>query len=109
MRDMDAPPMKRPNRVGSPYIDNDAVDTFGSPGCVVALENVNFRADIDDILAFFEGFDVSTEDVIRRFDENGKPTGDARVSFKSPEDALKSVDVLNNKPMLGRPVRMSVI
>ncbi|KAF6202128.1 hypothetical protein GE061_004526 [Apolygus lucorum] len=91
------------------FIDNESVDSFGQPGCVVAMENVNFRADIDDILLFFSEFDITNEEVIRRFDDSGRPTGDARVAFKTPMEAIRAVDALNHKPLLGRPVNMFVL
>uniref|UniRef100_A0A0A9XJG3 RNA-binding protein 12 n=1 Tax=Lygus hesperus TaxID=30085 RepID=A0A0A9XJG3_LYGHE len=116
MQDNMGPPMGRnmhmqDNQLAavSTFIDNESVDSFGQPGCVVAMENVNFRADIDDILQFFSEFDIGNEEVIRRFDDSGRPTGDARVSFKSPKEAARAVEPMNHKPLLGRPVNMFVL
>ncbi|CAA9998878.1 unnamed protein product [Nesidiocoris tenuis] len=73
------------------------------------MENVNFKADIDDILQFFSGFDIDTEDVIRRFDDLGRPTGDARVCFKSPEEARRALDSRNFQMMCGRSVKLNFV
>ena len=72
--------------------DHDpALDDFGAPGCVVSMENVPFRATIDDIMDFFSEFELTQDDVIRRYNERGQPTGDARVAFRTPFDAQRAV------------------
>lgn len=72
--------------------DNVGVDGFGAPGCVVSMENVPFRAGVEEILEFFRGFDIPRENVIRRFNDQGNPTGDAKVAFSSPQDAKRAVE-----------------
>lgn len=85
------------------------VNSFGKPGCVVALENVPFRAEVQDIIDFFGRYFISRDNVIRRFDENGKPTGDARVCFNSPEDANHAIRTLNQKVIFNRQIFLSLV
>lgn len=61
------------------------------PGCTVLMENVPYKAGLDEILEFFEGFDIRTDNVLRRFNDNGTPSGEAKVYFNSPEEALQAV------------------
>lgn len=83
---------------------------FGRPQCVVALENVPFRATSFDIVKFFGwSYKLTEDDIMRRFNERGQQTGDARVCFKSPEDAMKAVRFMNNKSLNGRPIRMKIL
>lgn len=91
------------------HIESENVNRFGKPGCVLALENVPFRADIDDILNFFKDYFISKENVIRRFDENGKPTGDARVCFNTPEDTNRALKTLNNNTIFNRQIYLSFV
>jgi RNA recognition motif-containing protein len=85
------------------------IEGFGKPGCVVALENIPFRADIDEILEFFADFDVSRESVIRRFNDKGMATGDARVAFINPSEAQRAVRELRFHKIRGRPIYLSLL
>lgn len=88
---------------------NTGPDGFGQPGCVVALDNVPYRADVQGIVDFFEGFDLHSQNVIRRFNDFGKPTGEARVNLRNPQEAARAVRVLQNKPIYNRPVRLTLL
>lgn len=88
---------------------NTGPDGFGQPGCVVALDNVPYRADVQEIVEFFEGFDLVSQNVIRRFNDFGKPTGEARVNLRNPQEAVRAVRVLQNKPIFNRPVRLTLL
>jgi len=88
---------------------NTGPDGFGQPGCVVALDNVPSRADVQQIVDFFEGFELHSQNVIRRFNDFGKPTGEARVNLRNPQDAARAVRVLQNKPIFNRPVRLTLL
>lgn len=89
--------------------DGSPTPGFGAPGCVVALANVPRKAIIADILDFFRGFQVNEKCVIRRFGQNGEPTGDARVAFPSPDEAELAVRSLQNEYLLNRRVMLSII
>ena len=85
------------------------VEGFGKPGCVVALENIPFRADIDEILEFFSDYEISRENVIRRFNDKGMATGDARVAFNNPSEAQRAVRELRFRKIRGRPIYLSML
>lgn len=100
-----APRMRGPG-LGPPNIGPDG---FGQPGCVVALDNVPYRADVQEIVDFFDGFDLNIQNVIRRFNDFGKPTGEARVNLRNPQEAMRAVRMLQNKPIYNRPVRLTLL
>lgn len=77
---------------------------FGSPGCVLMLSNLCYRASIDDVLGEFREFDLSPDQIIRRFNDMGQPTGNACINFNSPEDADLALDKYNSIKIMNRPV-----
>lgn len=90
--------------------DHDpALDDFGAPGCVVSMENVPFRASIDDIMGFFSEFELTQDDVIRRYNERGQPTGDARVAFRTPFDAQRAVKTRHMDMIHDRRISLCVL
>ncbi|KAF7988388.1 hypothetical protein HCN44_000961 [Aphidius gifuensis] len=86
----------------------DCVEGFGKPGCVLSLENVPFKADIDEIIEFFRDFDVKRENVIRRYNEKGMPTGDARVAFSSPSEAQRALRELRHCKVRERTIYLKM-
>lgn len=78
-------------------------------GCVVALQNVPYKAKMNDILDFFSDFTLKPDNIIRRFNNDGLPTGDARVCFNSPIDARKAVEQKNNCRIMNRSVQLSIL
>ncbi|XP_012286712.1 uncharacterized protein LOC105703137 [Orussus abietinus] len=84
------------------------VEGFGKPGCVLSLENVPFKADIDEIIDFFGDFDVKRENVIRRYNDKGMPTGDAKVAFASPGEAQRALRELRHCKMRERTIYMKI-
>lgn len=84
-------------------------ERFNRPGCVLELENVPYKAQLSDILNFFQGFDVKSDDIIRRFNDNGQPTGDARVAFDSPEAARKAFDARKRKQIFNRTIYLNIL
>ncbi|XP_072934203.1 uncharacterized protein [Epargyreus clarus] len=89
--------------------EDPALEDFGAPGCVVSMENVPFRATIDDILAFFSEFELSQDDVIRRYNERGQPTGDARVAFRAAFDAQRAVQTCHLNMIHDRRIHLNVL
>lgn len=90
--------------------DHDpALDDFGAPGCVVSMENVPFRASIDDIMDFFSDFELTQDDVIRRYNERGQPTGDARVAFRTPFDAQRAVKTRHMDMIHDRRISLCIL
>ena len=91
------PPMDMPSRSVEP-------DNFGMPGCVVSLGNLPYEASTDDIIEFFaDRIKITQEQIIRRFTDTGRATGDARVCFASREEAEKAC-TLNRSVLKGRDV-----
>lgn len=86
-----------------------ALEDFGAPGCVVSMENVPFRASIDDIMHFFSEFELTTDDVIRRYNERGQPTGDARVAFRTPFDAQRAVKTRHMDTIHDRRISLTIL
>ncbi|XP_034946989.1 hybrid signal transduction histidine kinase A [Chelonus insularis] len=87
----------------------DHVEGFGKPGCVLSLENVPFKADINEIIDFFRDFDIKRENVIRRYNDRGMPTGDARVAFPSPSEAQRALRELRNHKVRDRTIYMKLV
>lgn len=100
----------RGGRMGGPSrFDSAPVDVTGPSGCVVALENVPFKAHVDEILDLFIDFEVEQDNVLRRFNEQGVPTGSARVTFNSPEEARRAVNECNRRKIRDRSVFLHVL
>uniref|UniRef100_A0A1B0CSL0 Putative dual specificity protein kinase spla n=1 Tax=Lutzomyia longipalpis TaxID=7200 RepID=A0A1B0CSL0_LUTLO len=78
-------------------------------GCIVAAENLPYRATYDDILEFFRGFDLTPTDIMRRFNDKGQATGDARIRFVNPGEAMRAVETRNQMRMMGRPVYLNLL
>ncbi|XP_050677565.1 uncharacterized protein LOC126974170 [Leptidea sinapis] len=102
------------NGLNQPLQNNEeeqdpALEDFGAPGCVVSMENVPYRASVDDIMNFFGDFELTQDDVIRRYNEQGKPTGDARVAFRTPFDAQRAVKTRNMNILFDRRVALNVM
>lgn len=77
---------------------------FGSPGCVLMLSNLCYRASVEDILDEFREFDLRPDQIIRRFNDMGQPTGNACVNFNSPQDADMAIEKYNSIKIMNRPV-----
>lgn len=95
------PPVAPPSQGGH-------VEGFGKPGCVLSLENVPFKAEIDEIIEFFGDFNLLRENVIRRYNDKGMPTGDAKVAFSSPSEARRAYEELRNCKIRDRTIFMKL-
>jgi RNA recognition motif-containing protein len=93
---------------GPPSGEN-SVDNFGKPGCVLEITNVPFQADIDEVLGFFSEFELTRQNVIRRFNDMGKPTGDVRVAFNTPQDAQMALSTKFNKKIRDRQIYLNLL
>lgn len=90
-------------------INNMPNNNRNTMGCIVSLRNVPFQANIVDILQFFSVFQLSANDVIRRYRDDGSPTGDARVCFKSMMDARRAVEQYHNSRIMNRNIQLSLL
>lgn len=86
-----------------------ALEDFGAPGCVVSMENVPFRATVDELMSFFSEFELTQDDVIRRYNERGQPTGDARVAFRTPFDAQRAVKTRHMDTIHDRRINLTIL
>jgi len=68
------------------------------------MSNLCYRAAIDDILDEFREFDLRPDQIIRRFNDMGQPTGNACINFNSPEDADMAIEKYNSVKILDRPI-----
>uniref|UniRef100_A0A131Z243 RNA-binding protein n=1 Tax=Rhipicephalus appendiculatus TaxID=34631 RepID=A0A131Z243_RHIAP len=85
------------------------MENFGKPRCVITATNIPFRAGAEDIINFFQGFELTKEDVMRRFSDRGDVTGDARIAFRTPRDAQEAFEKFNNRLMLGRVITLAIL
>lgn len=100
------PPMM-PNRMMGHHPMNQGM--MGPHGCTLAMENVPFKAGIDEILDFFGNFEVSHQNVLRRYNDNGTPTGDARVTFNSPAEARRAFEECKFKKIRDRTIYLRIM
>ncbi|XP_037813263.1 probable WRKY transcription factor protein 1 [Lucilia sericata] len=84
-------------------------EQFTRQGCVLSLENVPYKAQLSDILNFFQGYDLTPDDIIRRYNDDGSPTGDARVAFMSPDQARSAFESRKRKKLFGRNIFIKII
>ncbi|KAH8303796.1 hypothetical protein KR018_006003 [Drosophila ironensis] len=105
-----------PNQRASPVIslpDGEASavlpDKFSRPGCVVAMRNVPIKSELKDIMRFFGDYNLSPDDIIRRFSDDGKPTGDTRVAFETPAEARSAFESRRRKQIFNRNIHLEII
>lgn len=89
--------------------NGSGIENFGVPGCVLSLENVPFRADIDEVLHFFRGYNLTQNDIIRRFNEKGHATGDVRVNLHSTLEAERALQQLNKQYIRDRSITITLL
>lgn len=86
-----------------PRFMNAVSNEDGPPGCTVYMDNVPYKAGTNEILDFFEGYDV-TNNVSRRFNPNNTPSAEAKVIFNSAEEAFRAVQEKNGHKIWERPI-----
>lgn len=92
------PPMHPPN----------PNDMLGPPGYTVLMENVPYKAGLDEILDFFNDFDIMPDNILRKFNPNGKPSGETKVIFGSADDAYQAVEQRNRQQIRDRTIYLSL-
>lgn len=73
------------------------------PGCTIYLKNVPYKANTNDILDFFEGYN-HTGNVSRRYNPNNTPTDEAKITFYDPDEASRAVDDLQKLKIWDRAI-----
>ena len=82
--------------------------TFRAPppeGTIVYMKNLSFRTQLEDILEFFEGFQVLPDSVHLQYKDD-IPTGDGMITFDSKVEAKRAISKLDRREMLGRRVHL---
>lgn len=77
---------------------------FADRRCVLAASNIPYRATSDDIIEFLSEFNITEDNIRRRYNAKGQPTADAKIAFPTPDAAMKALRMLNKKSLCGRPV-----
>ncbi|XP_046963947.1 uncharacterized protein LOC124532878 [Vanessa cardui] len=101
--------MPMPIQMRNDEEQDPALENFGTPGCIVTMENVPFRATVDDIMTFFSDFELTQDDIIRRYNERGQPTGDARVAFRTPFDAQRAIKTRHMNTIFDRRINLTIL
>lgn len=101
-------PRMPPNMMGR-YEGMIEGSNHGAPGCVLAMENVPFKASVNEILNFFENFDISRHDVLRRYNDNGTVSGDARVTFNAPNECQRAYEECKFKKIRDRTIYLRIL
>lgn len=79
-------------------------DPFADSCNVVVASNIPYRATNDDICVFFADFDIGLDCVMRKYNEKGQATADAKIAFRSAEDANRAVRLMHKKFLIGRQI-----
>lgn len=78
-------------------------------GNILCLGNLPFRAPNEELVGYFREYNITIEDVKRRYLPDGRPTGDAMVRFQSGMDAQRAMQTHYNRRIGGRQVRMRIL
>lgn len=74
-------------------------------GRVILLENIPYKATIEDILEFFgREYNLTPDHVRRRFNERGQPAGEAKVLFNTPDACSHAFNTRRGQMMMNRRV-----
>lgn len=103
------PHLKMRHPAMNPYEGSFDGNNMGPPGCVLAMENVPFKATINEILEFYRNFDVNAHSILRRYNENGTCTGEARVTFNNPNECQKAFEELRFKKIRDRTIYLKIM
>ncbi|GJQ79578.1 hypothetical protein Trydic_g16422 [Trypoxylus dichotomus] len=98
----------RPRRFPPPPHQNGTDESFGPVGCTVLMQNVPYKATVEEILQFFDGYDIPADNILRRYNPNGKPSGESKVIFKNSDDAYQAVHEKQEQKIRERTVYLSL-
>ncbi|CAH0545949.1 unnamed protein product [Brassicogethes aeneus] len=98
------PPMNHGN-METPMADMDNAED-APPGCTVYMDNVPYKASTNEILNFFEGYNV-TNNVSRRYNPNNTPSPEAKVVFHTPEEANRAILERNGGQIWDRQIYLT--
>ncbi|XP_055602761.1 putative uncharacterized protein DDB_G0282133 [Uranotaenia lowii] len=78
-------------------------------GNIMSLANLPFRASNEEIVKFFGQYNITLDDVKRKYLPDGRSTGYAMVRFRSANDAESALKSHQKQSMQGRTVRMWIM
>lgn len=85
------------------------VRSIGKPGSVIAVRGLPLDVTLDDLISFFERYQLLEDSVRMHFDDVGTPTGDCLLALGSSAEARRAVLSLNGRRLHGSVVRMYVV
>lgn len=89
------------------YNQNNAQRNYD--GCIVSLNNVPFAATPRDIADLFSEYNLGPNDIIRRFNDDGSLTGEARVRFLTPLDASEAIERHQRERIRNRVIHLRLV
>ena len=101
-----APGFGAPGQHGGPAGQPGGPGVHGPPGATVRLRGIPFRATIQDVHAFFMGYNFIPESCRIGTDGTGRASGDAWVSFATKEEASRAVMERNRQHLGSRYVEL---
>lgn len=95
------------NNSGGPPSGKPVAKSEPGTETTVSLKNLSFQTQLEDILEFFQGYHPIVDSIKLQY-KDGKPTGDGLAAFPDMEEAQGVIRLLNRKPLLGRPIILSL-
>lgn len=75
-------------------------------GQTVKMRGLPFRVTMQEIVSFFEGFDVIPDTINFGWDRMGRPSGEAWISFRTAEEAERAANNLNKQYIGNRYIEL---
>lgn len=75
---------------------------------VVRMRGLPFSSGNEDIVAFFDGFQIAPDGIWRGKDRHGRPSGEACVTFVSENEARRAVSTLDKAHMGNRYIELKI-
>ncbi|XP_049851553.1 uncharacterized protein LOC126326215 [Schistocerca gregaria] len=79
------------------------------PDSVVSLQGLPYSINAEDILKFFEEYDVIADSLTLLVSENNRPSGEAYIAFTSPEEANRAIQEKNKNYIHNRYLDLVIL
>uniref|UniRef100_UPI00358EA02D epithelial splicing regulatory protein 2-like n=1 Tax=Myxine glutinosa TaxID=7769 RepID=UPI00358EA02D len=76
---------------------------------VVRVQGLPYNVRIKDVISFFDGYQLCADSVLLLHDLNGQPSGEAFVTFSSPELASQAVLEKHHHHLADRPISLTLV
>jgi RNA recognition motif-containing protein len=77
--------------------------------CTVRMRGLPFSSANDDIIRFFEDYELDPNTIHMRVDNNGRKNGEAYVNFSTPDEAKRAVEERNKCHMGNRYIELFLV